>query len=471
VCGRQTTEADLTPWSAPEAPDALAKDSFRITAEPGGGNCPRSVAAAANAPAFTAGTVSPLAGAYSPFVLHLSREDGSQRITGIDTTLAPGLLGRLAGVAECSDAQIAAARARERPEAGELERQSPSCPASSEVGSVEVAAGAGPSPYYVSGKAYLAGPYKGAPLSLEIITPAIAGPFDLGAVVVRAALYVEPETARIHAVSDPLPAVLDGIPLDIRSLDLRVDRPNFTLNPTNCEPLAITGAATSALGTVAPLSQRFQVGGCSALGFKPKLALSLKGATKRTGHPALRAVVTYPKGNYANIASAQVTLPHSAFLDQAHIKTVCTRVQFAVHSCPATSIYGHASAITPLLDQPLSGPVYLRSSSHKLPDLVADLDGQIEVTLDGKIDTGKGGGIRNSFEAVPDAPVSRFVLEMQGGKKGLLVNSENICSRPQHAIVAFTAQNAKVYDARPLIANSCKKGGGKQGKGKQRHTT
>ena len=189
---------------------------------------------------------------------------------------------------------------------------------------------------------------------------------------------------------------------------------------------------------------------------RPKLALKLKGGTTRSAHPALTATVTYPKGAYANIASASVALPNSEFLAQNHIKTVCTRVQFAADACPAGSIYGHAKATTPLLDKPLEGPVYLRSSSHKLPDLVAALKGQIEVDLVGRIDSFHR-GIRNTFEAVPDVPVSEFTLELEGGKKGLLENSENICRKPQHATAEFTGQNGKVHNIKPLVKNGCKK--------------
>ena len=224
----------------------------------------------------------------------------------------------------------------------------------------------------------------------------MAGPFDLGTVLVRAALYVDPETTQIHVVSDPIPSILeeggDGFPLDVRQVTVQMNRPSFTLNPTSCDPMSVDGRVSAVQGASAAVSDRFQVGDCNALAFKPKLALKLKGGTKRNKNPALTATLTYPKGNYANIAAAQVTLPHSAFLDQAHIGTVCTRVQFAAKACPPASVYGKAIAYTPLLDQPLSGPVYLRSSSNKLPDLVADLGGQIEVTLDGKIDTGKGEG-------------------------------------------------------------------------------
>jgi hypothetical protein len=481
VCGTYEVGSTLTPYSAPESgPPAEPTAEFETAVGPTGGACPSASSQEPNAPVFHAGTESPQAGIYSPFSLKLVRQDGEQEIKAIETTLPEGLTGKLAGTPYCPDAALAAAANK----SGAAEQASPSCPAASEVGTVDVASGAGPTPLNVPGKAYLAGPYKGAPLSLAIITPAVAGPFDLGTVVVRTALYVNPETTQITAKSDPIPTILEGIPLDVRSITLKMARPNFTLNPTSCEPLAITGSALSVFGQSAPLSQRFQVGGCQALGFKPQLALKLKGATKRAENPALTATLTYPqKGNYANIASAQVTLPHSEFLDQAHIKTVCTRVQFAAgagngEQCPAASVYGQATAITPLLDQPVSGPVYLRSSTNKLPDLVAALSGQIDVDLDGKVDTGKGGGIRNSFEAVPDAPVSKFVLSMQGGKKGLLVNSENICSKPQRAIASFVGQNGKTYEANPLIANSCKsgkkakkKGHGKQAKRAQRGTS
>ncbi|HEU4707523.1 MAG TPA: hypothetical protein VFS64_10065 [Solirubrobacterales bacterium] len=470
ACGTHTTTSDLTPWSAPEGADAHPSDSFEVTGEPGGGACPSSEAAATNSPSFTAGTLSPQAGAYSPFVLKLSREDGSQRLTKIDTTLPKGLAARFVGIPYCSDAQIAQAQARSHPDEGAIEKANPSCPAASKVGTVDVAAGAGPTPFHTQGTAYLAGPYKGAPLSLAIVTPAIAGPFDLGTVTVRTALYVDPETAQGRAVSDPLPTILDGIPLDIRSVAVSLDRPGLTLNPTSCEPMSIVGTATSSLGSAASLTSPFQVGGCSALKFKPKLSLKLSGGTKRGKNPALRAVLTMPPGG-ANIAKASVALPHSEFLDQAHIRTVCTRVQFAAGAgngaeCPPGSIYGKARAITPLLDQPLEGPVYLRSSSHSLPDLVAALHGQIDVVLDGRIDTVKG-GIRTTFDAVPDAPVSKFVLEMQGGKRGLLENSTNLCRSTNRATALFDGQNGKVRDLSPVLRNDCK--GKKPGKGKRRH--
>ena len=464
TCGAKTTTSTLTPWSSPEGADAHPTGSFQTTT-----GCSRSEAQASKSMAFTAGTQTPLSGAYSPFSLRIARADGTQHITGVETTLPPGLIGKLAGVSYCPESGIAQAQSREVAEKGKDEIASPSCPSSSEVGTVEVTAGSGNTPIPVSGHVYLAGPYKDAPLSMVVIVPAVAGPFDLGTVVDRVALYVGEYDARIHAFADPLPAYREGIPLDVRSIELKLDRPGFTLNPTSCEVMAIEGAVSTQAGQSAPLKNRFQVGECNRLGFKPKLAISLKGPTKRTGHPALKAVVTYPKkGEYANIARAQVSLPHSEFLDQGNIGKACTKALLAVRACPTKSIYGKVKAWTPLLDKPLEGPVYLAGGyGYKLPALVAELNGQIRVLLVGKVDTGKSKGIRNTFEAAPDAPVERFVLEMKGGKKyGLLENSENICKKPQKAGVSFKAQNGKKLVLSTKISNSCgekhKRRGGKQ---------
>lgn len=458
VCGAHTTTTTLTPWSSPEGADAHPQSSFQTTGQPDGGTCPTTAGAAPNSPSFSAGTLTRQAGAFSPFVFKVSREDGSQRLTGVDTRLAPGMVGKLAGIGQCSEEQIAQAAARSHPNEGILERGSPSCPESTRVGTVTVGAGAGPNPFYTNGTAYLAGPYKGAPLSLAIVTPAVAGPFDLGTVVTRVALQIEPETAQIRAVSDPLPTILEGIPLDVRSVALKMDRPDFTLNPTSCDPMEITGTATSALGSAAGLSQRFQVGGCRGLAFKPKLSLRLKGSVKRSSHPRLIASLSAKPGE-ANIARAQVKLPKAVFLDQSHLGTVCTRVQWAADTCPAGSVYGKVSATTPLLGYSLAGSVYLRSSSHELPDLVAKLKGPatqpIEIDLVGKTDAVKG-ALRNTFEAVPDAPVSKFRLELFGGKRGLVEMSDGFCAN-RHATVKLDGQNGKVYDTRPVVAAKCKK--------------
>jgi hypothetical protein len=451
ACGEHATSSTLVPWSTPEGADAHPGDSFQIA-----GSCSASEAAAPKSFSFSAGTTNPLAGAYSPFVLRIARGDGTQRITTIDTVLPEGLTGRLAGIPYCPDSGIAQAESRSHPEEGKLEQGSPSCPQASEVGTVTVGAGSGPNPVHVTGHAYLAGPYKGAPLSLAIITPAVAGPFDLGVVVVRVALEVDPETAQITAKSDPLPTILDGIPLDVRSVVVELNRSGFTLNPTDCEAAAVSAQVGTLAGQSTTVSNRFQVGGCDKLGFKPKLKVQLKGATKRAGHPALRAVLTMPSGG-ANIARAQVGLPHALFLDQSNLNKTCTRPVLLASHCPPSTVYGHAKAWTPLLDKPLEGPVYLVGGyGYKLPALLGELNGQIRILLKGRVDTTKRHGIRNTFEVIPDAPVSRFVLQMKGGKKySLLENSENLCAKPQKASARFVAQNGRVAQLRPKIAVQC----------------
>ncbi len=347
--------------------------------------------------------------------MKVGRKDGEQELKSIGFTLPKGLTGKLAGIPYCPESAIAEAEAK----SGKAEQSSASCPAASQIATVDTSAGVGSEPIHVGGKVYLAGPYEGAPLSSVIVTPAVAGPFDLGDVVVRAPLFIDPETAQITAKSDPIPTILEGIPLKVRSVVINVDRGDFSLNPTNCESMAAVASIAGSSGATANPSNHFQVTGCQNLKFKPKLQLSLKGSTGRIGHPALKAVVTYPKqGSYANIARAQVNLPHSEFLDQGNLNKTCTKPVLLAGKCPKNSIYGKARAWTPLLEEPLEGPVYLVGGyGFKLPALVAELNGQIRVVLKGKVDSGPNKGIRNTFEAVPDAPVSRFVLEMKGGKK------------------------------------------------------
>lgn len=456
TCGTFAASSVMTPHSAPEGLPVTSTDSIAITQAPNGGACAQSESALPNSPAFSAGTTAPVAGAFAPMILNLSREDGSQEFSSVSVSPPPGLIGRLAGIPACSDAALAAAAAK----SGRAEAANASCPSASEVGTVTVAAGAGPAPYYTQGRAYLAGPYKGAPISLAIVTPATAGPYDLGAVVVRAALFVDPETARVTATSDPIPRILEGIPLDVRKVSVTIDRPNFILNPTNCNPLAFGGQVFSVLGQAASLTERFQVGECQRLGFRPKLALRLFGGTKRSDHPRLRAVLQVPAGN-ANIARVSVALPHSEFLDQGSIGTICTRVQFAANACPKRSVYGKVSATSPLVDYTLTGPVYLRSNpEHELPDLVAVVKGPaeqpIEVASAGIIDS-INGGIRTTFTAFPDAPITKVVLNMRGGKKkGLLENSRDICRHTNRATVRFVAQNGRKSDFRPVLAAKCK---------------
>jgi hypothetical protein len=453
ACGEYATQSELSPWSG-TAP-VSSTSSFEITSGPNGQPCPKG----GFDPKLSAGTTNPVAGNYSPFVLKLSREDGTERLSTITAKLPKGLLAKLKGIPYCPEAALAGIPTAEGTGAGQL--ASPACPAASQVASVSVGTGAGPSPFYVNtGRAYLAGPYKGAPLSLAIVTPALAGPFDLGNVVVRTALRVDPETAQVTAVSDPLPTILHGIPLDLRDVRVDVERPGFTRNPTSCDPMQVAATITGVGGGSAAPSDRFQVGSCERLKFAPRLSLQLKGGTARNDYQQLTAHLQAKKGE-ADIARVSVALPSSEFLAQNHINTVCTRVQFAADQCPKGSIYGYAEAKTPLLDKPLKGPVYLRSSSHPLPDLVAALKGQIEIDLSGRIDS-VDGGIRTVFQAVPDAPVSSFTLRMKGGQKSLLVNSTDLCRQANRATVKMDGQNGKVHDFKPVVGNGCG-GGGRKG--------
>jgi hypothetical protein len=458
-CGSYAIHTELSPWSAvnpanPTPDEIVSHDSaYEVTSGPSGGPCP----SGALEPKMSSGLQNPQAGAKSPFDLTLSREDGSQRFASLDVATPKGLTAYLKGIPYCPDAILAGISTAE--ETGRAELANPACPASSQVGTVTAGAGSGAFPFHTPGRVFLAGPYKGAPVSLAVVTPAVAGPFDLGNVVIRNGLYIDPATAQVTAKSDPIPTILHGILLDIRQIHLSFDRANFTAAPTNCEPMSVNARVSGESGSSATVSNRFQVGNCSALGFRPKLDLRLFGGTHRGSHPRLVAKLTARPGD-ANIAGASVALPHSVFLEQAHIRTICTRVQFAAQACPQGAIYGEAEATTPLLEQPLSGPVYLRSSDNPLPDLVVALRGPdsqpIEVVLGSRIDS-VNGGIRSTFETVPDQPVSSFTLRMQGGKKGLLVNSRDLCKSTSKATAIFTAHNGRAATQRPVLRNSCKK--------------
>jgi hypothetical protein len=461
TCGSFATKAVSTPWSAPESGPPLQTDdggqAFLLDAGPNGRGCAPTPQGRPFDLGLEAGSENTQAGAHTPFAVRLLRPDGAQEIRSFRLEMPEGFTAKLKGLGVCSDAEIAAAAAK----SGAAEQASPSCPASSRVGSAIVGAGAGSDPYYVTGSVYLAGPYKGAPLSVVAVTPAVAGPFDLGVVAVRSALFVNPKTAQVTAQTDPLPEFLDGVRLRIRDVRVLLNREGFALNPTSCEVKSVAATVEGSSGATTKLSNRFQMGNCAALGFKPSVRLQLHGKPRRGAYQRLIATVSAREGD-ANIARAAVTFPHSQFLAQEHIRTVCTRVQFAAKACPRGSVYGFAEAVTPLLDEPLRGPVYLRSSDNPLPDLVAALRGPdrqpIEVELSGRTDS-KHGGIRNTFDLVPDAPVTRFTLQLFGGKKSLIVNSRNLCAGKQRGTVRMRGQNGKLRKFRPVIKNDCRKRG------------
>ncbi|HET8567043.1 MAG TPA: hypothetical protein VFL77_11280 [Solirubrobacterales bacterium] len=461
-CGIYYTSLDVTSWlSDDEHVRTIAP--FQLDSGIGGGPCPGDVEPFN--PQASAGTLNRSAGAYTPFYLHLTRTDAEQEITSYSAELPPGLLGKVAGIPYCSDAEIAAAKEK----TGAEEAEHPSCPAASHIGHTVSGYGLGSDLAYATGGLYMAGPYGGQPFSVVAIDSANVGPFDLGVVVVRSAIDVNPLTAQVSidsAASDPIPHILDGIPIHLRDIRVYIDRPNFMLNPTNCSQFTAFSTLTGAGQRLsdpsddvpAAASYPFQVSNCSALGFKPRLSLRLKGGKKRGDFPSLTATYN-PRPGDANLREASVTMPPTAFLAQTHLRSICTRAQFAQKRCPPDSVYGQARAVTPLLAEPLEGPVYLRSSSNPLPDLVADLHGaSVSVEVVGQIDS-KNGGLRARFKVVPDAPVSSFVMHLNGGPKGLIENAtDSICKPLQHASAEFIGQNNRGFRMRPaLVPVGCHK--------------
>jgi hypothetical protein len=448
TCDTKTTQATLISWASPTP--VHANSSFVIDQ-----GCEQ---AGRFEPSLEAGVMSPVASGSSPFRLTISRPDGQQDVADLDVTLPPGLLGKVGSVPQCPEAQAAAG----------------SCDAASQVGRVTVAAGAGPSPLSVPqpGKAptavYLAGPYQGAPFSLSIVVPAQAGPFDLGTVVVRAALFVDPVDGHVTVKSDPLPTILGGVPLNVQKINVLVDRPGFMISPTNCDPMTITANVGSDAGASVGLANRFKASDCSSLGLKPKLALALsgKGQTTDGKHPAITATLTQPAGQ-ANLKKVRVALPLSLALDPDNAQALC---EFADGSkvdptCPKGSIVGTATATTPILNEPLSGPVYFVKNIRKdaksgreiktLPKLVIPLMGQngVRLTLTGTSAV-ENNQLVTTFDTIPDAPVSSFKLDIAGGKSGILVISgdkADVCKANQIAEQQIQGQNGKVANTNITI--------------------
>lgn len=445
-CDTYLTEFSFTPWSG--RPPAQGSTPMQVTSGCGKGGF---------APRITAGSLDPHAGAYTPFSFTLTRQDGEANPQTIALHLPQGLLAKLKGVPVCSDADAVRG----------------SCPAASRLGSLTAASGVGGAPLWIPqpGKAptaaYLAGPYNGAPYSVVSVVPAQAGPFDLGLVVNRAAIQIDPSTSEATVVTDPLPQLLEGVPVSYRTVNVLVDRPEFTLNPTSCKPKQVVATVTAAGGGVAQASDGFQVSGCSKLPYAPKLKIAFKGQMKRSGNPAVRAVLTQKPGE-ANNAAATVILPGSEFIDNSHISNPCTRVQFNAEACPPLSTLGTVEARSPLLDQPLKGNLVFRSNGgeRELPDIVADLRGEngLRVIQVGFIDS-VNARVRTRFLSIPDVPLSRAVFNFFGGKRGLLENSRDLCRSRNRATVKFTGQNGRTDKARPLLKVKC----GKQGKGAKRH--
>jgi len=399
---------------------------------------------------------SAIAGGFSSFHLKLDRDDGDQFLGDLNFRMPPGFTGDLRGIAYCSDPAIAAAAQR----LGREELRSPSCPGASAIGTSSVAAGPGGHPFHAVGKIYLAGPLNGAPLSLVAVTPALAGPYDYGTVVVRVGLRVDPLTAQVSALSDRVPHIIGGVPIRLRSIQVNIDRPGFTINPTNCSNFTVDSQGIGDQGTVTDFSSPFHAVNCADLPFAPKMKvrqLGGKAKTRRSANPPLRLDLRTRRGD-ANIKSIAVTLSTAFEIDQRHLGNICSEKELTTAMCAGRTPIGTATTKTPLLDQPLSGPVYAVSGSGGLPRLAFILAGQVTLIPRADTDTVKGGRLQTTVPVIPDAPIGHFVLNVFGGKHGYLVNTRSLCANAPMLTVSYVGQNGKQRSEAVKVKASCGKG-------------
>jgi len=454
-CGTFTTYASLEPWSAPESgPDAVEQPSFDITgcASPMG-----------FAPSFTAGTISSRAGAYSPLTLTFSRQDGEQGLGGMSVTLPPGLLARIAGVPECPEAQA---------NAGTCGVGSPG----SRIGTATAAAGAGSEPLWQSGSVYLTGPYNGGPFGLSVVVSANAGPFNLGNIVIRAAIYINPGTGQLTVVSgvggDSIPQSIDGIPLRLQTVNLTIDREGFIFNPTGCSQAAVNGTITSAQGVTVPTSSHFEAVNCASLKFKPVFSATTQARTSNAKGASLTVKLSYPnlpQGAQADIKSVKVDLPKQLPSRLTTLQQACLAAQFDANpaSCPAASVIGTARAVTPVLSVPLEGPAYFVShGSETFPSLIIVLQGDgVTIQLTGTTFINSKGVTSVTFKQVPDAPISSFELKLPEGPFSALGTNKDLCRQKLAMPTALTGQNgAVIHQSTSVGVVGCAKARAKAGK-------
>lgn len=447
VCGAYETRAEMTAWSGAVVEAASA---FTLAHDSMGAPCPADPAAASGprpfAPGFSAGVESPLAGGSSPFHLRVTRDDADEELGKMTVRLPRGLLGRIADVELCGAADAAAG----------------TCSETSRVGRVVAGAGAGPLPFYLSGgRVYVTGPYRGAPFGLSVVVPAVAGPFDLGVVVVRAAIHVDRRTAALRVDTDPLPTLLEGIPLQLRDVRVAVDRPGFMVSPTSCAEKRVRAVLTSIAARVVGTSDRFQAADCRRLPFHPRLRLRVggPGRTRRGVSTPLTAVLTQQPGE-AGIRRVSVTLPDVLNARLEVVEDACTVAEFDAGDCDEARI-GTAVAETPLLRNPLRGNAYLvRTRPRGLPDLIIALRGQVDFDLVGTVSVPGGRLLRATFASVPDVPLRRFELRLVAGRRGVVGVAADLCgtrARAARAAVGMEAQSRVGYTSgQRLSVSGCK---------------
>ncbi len=453
-CHGYAVESTFVPWNTGLA-SQHSEPFLSISEGPTGRPCPGQVRPFN--PRLVAGTSNALAGRYSSFILKLDRDDGDQFLRDVNFRMPPGFTGKLRGLSYCPPSAIAAAAEK----SGRGEIAAPSCPASSEVGTSNVAAGPGSHPFHAVGRMYLAGPLDGAPLSVVAMTPALAGPYDYGVVVVQVALHVDPKTAQVSAVSSSVPQIIGGIPIRMRSIQVNIDKPEFTINPTNCNPLSVDSQGIGDQGTITDFSSYFQVVNCETLPFKPTMTVRQVGrkATRRATNPQVQFDLRTRPGD-TNIKSLSVTLPGAFAIDQRHLGNICSEKELIEKQCAGRTPIGKASTTTPLLDRPLEGPVYAVSGSGGLPKLAFILNGQVNLEPRAEtttINRAGAGLLVTKVPVVPDAPIGHFALTIFGGKTGYLSNTRDLCRHTPVVSVAYTGQNDRKSSQRIKVKSSCGK--------------
>jgi hypothetical protein len=450
LCGGYTTTASIAPWSGNAAVDSSSE--FRITSGPNRTPCSDPLPFK---PELTTGSLNIQAGAFTPFTMTMSREDGNQSLDAIQLKMPSGLLGTLSSVKLC----------------GEAEGNAGTCGPESLIGHTTVSVGLGGNPYTVNGgEVFITGPYKGAPYGLSIVNPAKAGPFDLGKVIVRAKIEVNPENAALTITSDStgpyaIPQILDGIPLQIKHVNVSVDRPDFTFNPTNCAPQEIGGGLTSSQGTVSVLHVPFQVTNCAVLSFKPIFSVSTAGKTSRAKGASLSVKLTYPKaafGTQANIGKVKVDLPKQLPSRLTTLQKACPDSTFNANpaSCPASSRIGSATATTPVLPVHLEGPAFFVShGGQKFPELIVALSGEgVTVYLHGETFISPQGITSSTFRTIPDVPIGTFELKLPQGPDSALAANGNLCTSKLIMPTTFVGANGvSLKQSTPVKATGCPK--------------
>ena len=467
ACGGYTTVANLTPWAEPLS--VLKSESrFQISSGVGGGPCPSG--GTPFDPQIIAGTLSNGAGSFSPLDLRITRGDADQEISSFSTTLAPGLTGVLAGIPLCPEADIEAARHR----SGRQEEAEPSCPAASQLGHSLVGTGVGSVLAYTPGRIYLAGPYDGDPFSLVSVTSAVVGPFDLGTVVVRFGLRIDPATAQVSTdqpASEPIPTIIKGIVTHVRDIRVYIDRPGFTLNPTSCTPAAVDSTVTGNQGASANISSRFQAAGCSNLKFQPALAVSTAGRASKSGGSSLHFKISYPKnaiGSQSWMKEMKFDIPKQLPARLTTIQKACLAKVFETErqNCPKASVIGQVVVHTPVLSVPLEGPLYFVSyGGAAFPDAVAVIKGD-GITIESHGHTfinGKTGVTSATFESVPDVPFESIEVTVPQGPysefgANLPHGSDDFCGQKLVMPVRFKAQNGlEITQSTPVAVTGCPK--------------